>query len=259
MRLPPKVHRSKEMTDPTIQRALISVSDKSGVIELAEALHDAGIELFSSGGTRKHLSDAGVPFAGNFRLHRISRDDGRAAQDASPESDGGILCRRDHEQDLAQAAEHGILPFELVVVNLYPFEQTVARPDVTLGEAIEKIDIGGPTLIRAAAKNHAFVTVLTSPRPILGSTGRDPARRQDTAGVATATGRRRVWIDRPLRCGHHEPLLTDSQRFRRRRPDCTRAVVARPESPPAAQVRRESSPGGRPVCPREYRLRTRNG
>ncbi len=151
------------MTDPTIQRALISVSDKSGVIELAEALHDAGIELFSSGGTRKHLSDAGVPsreisaYTGFPEMM-----DGRL-KTLHPKVHGGILCRRDHEQDLAQAAEHGILPFELVVVNLYPFEQTVARPDVTLGEAIEKIDIGGPTLIRAAAKNHAFVTVLTSP------------------------------------------------------------------------------------------------
>jgi phosphoribosylaminoimidazolecarboxamide formyltransferase/IMP cyclohydrolase len=147
---------------PRIQRALISVSDKQGLVEFAQGLAAAGIELFSTGGTAAHLRSAGLS------VHDISAYtgfpemmDGRL-KTLHPKVFGGILCRHDRADDMEALAREGIRTFELVVVNLYPFAATVARPDVTWDEAIEKIDIGGPSLVRAAAKNHAFTTVATS-------------------------------------------------------------------------------------------------
>jgi phosphoribosylaminoimidazolecarboxamide formyltransferase/IMP cyclohydrolase len=141
-----------------IKRALISVSDKSGVAEFAKALHELGVEILSTGGTAKLLADCGIPvtevsdFTGFPEMM-----DGRV-KTLHPKIHGGILARRG--QDEAVMAANAIVPIDLVVVNLYPFEQTVARPDCDLATAIENIDIGGPTLLRAAAKNHAAVTVL---------------------------------------------------------------------------------------------------
>jgi phosphoribosylaminoimidazolecarboxamide formyltransferase / IMP cyclohydrolase len=150
-------------TSPKIERALISVSDKTGLIEFACALADAGVEIFASGGTRQHLEQAGIP------VHEVAAYtgfpeimDGRI-KTLHPKIHAGILCRRNRPDDMTAIAAQGIVPFELVVVNLYPFEQTVARENVTIDEAIEQIDIGGPTLIRAAAKNHEFVTIVCSP------------------------------------------------------------------------------------------------
>lgn len=152
------------MTDsPKIERALISVSDKTGLTEFAQALIDAGVEIYASGGTRRHLEQAGIPVrevAAYTGFPEIM--DGRI-KTLHPKIHAGILCRRDRPDDMAAIAEQGIVPFELVVVNLYPFQQTIVRPDVTLEEAVENIDIGGPTLIRAAAKNYAFVTVACDP------------------------------------------------------------------------------------------------
>jgi phosphoribosylaminoimidazolecarboxamide formyltransferase/IMP cyclohydrolase len=148
---------------PKIERALISVSDKSGLIEFARALAAGGIELFASGGTRKHLEDAGIAvreLAAYTGFPEMM--DGRI-KTLHPKIHGGILARRDRPDDLAAMADLGIVPFELVVVNLYPFAETIARSGVTVEEAIEQIDIGGPTLIRGAAKNHAFVTVASDP------------------------------------------------------------------------------------------------
>jgi phosphoribosylaminoimidazolecarboxamide formyltransferase/IMP cyclohydrolase len=150
-------------TSPKIERALISVSDKTGLTEFAQALIAAGVEIYASGGSRKHLEQAGIPvreIAAYTGFPEIM--DGRI-KTLHPKIHAGILCRRDRPDDMAAIAEQGIVPFELVVVNLYPFQQTVARPDVTLDEAIENIDIGGPTLIRAAAKNHEFVTIACDP------------------------------------------------------------------------------------------------
>src|SRR5262245_13700549 len=145
-----------------IQRALISVSDKLGLVDFARALVDSGVEIFASGGTKKHLEQAGLA------VQEVSdytgfpeMMDGRL-KTLHPKVHGGILCRRDRPDDLAAMHEHGIVPFELVVVNLYPFEATIAKAGVTDEEAIEQIDIGGPTLIRGAAKNHAFTAVATS-------------------------------------------------------------------------------------------------
>jgi phosphoribosylaminoimidazolecarboxamide formyltransferase/IMP cyclohydrolase len=151
-------------TSPKIERALISVSDKTGLAEFAGALSAAGVEIYASGGSRKHLEDAGIPVREVAAYTGFPEMmDGRI-KTLHPKSHGGILCRRDRPDDMAAIAAQGIVPFELVVVNLYPFQETVARPDVTLEEAIENIDIGGPTLIRAAAKNHEFVTVACHPK-----------------------------------------------------------------------------------------------
>lgn len=141
-----------------IKRALISVSDKTGIADFAQALHGLGVEILSTGGTAKLLADAGIPvievsdFTGFPEMM-----DGRV-KTLHPRIHGGILARRGTDDEVM--ADNDILPIDLVAVNLYPFEQTVERPDCDLPTAIENIDIGGPTLLRAAAKNHAAVTVL---------------------------------------------------------------------------------------------------
>jgi phosphoribosylaminoimidazolecarboxamide formyltransferase / IMP cyclohydrolase len=148
-------------TSPTIQRALISVSDKSGLLEFAHELVALGVEIFSTGGTRRHLEEGGVPVRDVADYTGFPEMmDGRV-KTLHPKVHGGILCRHDNPDDMASLALHGILSFELVVVNLYPFEKTVAKPGVSVEEAIEQIDIGGPSMVRSAAKNHAFVTIAT--------------------------------------------------------------------------------------------------
>ncbi|MDA7613602.1 bifunctional phosphoribosylaminoimidazolecarboxamide formyltransferase/IMP cyclohydrolase [Verrucomicrobiales bacterium] len=145
----------------TIQRALFSVSDKAGLVPFAQKLHDHGVELLSTGGTAKALREAGLPvidvseYTGAPELF-----EGRV-KTLHPKVHGGLLFRRDDHA--AQATDHDIPPIDLLVVNLYPFEATVAREDVTLEEAIEQIDIGGPALLRGASKNYRDVTVITDP------------------------------------------------------------------------------------------------
>ena len=149
------------MDSPRIQRALISVSDKLGLADFARGLVAAGVEVFSTGGTRKHLESEGIAVRDVSEYTGFPEMmDGRL-KTLHPKVHGGILCRHDNPEDMKSLAEHGILTFELVVVNLYPFEATVARKGVTQEEVIEQIDIGGPTLVRAAAKNHAFTTIAT--------------------------------------------------------------------------------------------------
>jgi phosphoribosylaminoimidazolecarboxamide formyltransferase / IMP cyclohydrolase len=151
------------VTSPKIERALISVSDKTGLIEFAQALIAAGVEIYASGGSRRHLEQAGIPVREVAAYTGFPEMmDGRI-KTLHPKIHGGILCRRDRPDDMAAIAAQGIVPFELVVVNLYPFAETVSREGVTFEEAIEQIDIGGPTIIRSAAKNHAFVTIATHP------------------------------------------------------------------------------------------------
>ena len=147
----------------TVRRALISVHDKSGIADFARALSDLGVEILSTGGTAKLLRDAGL------RVRDVSDVtgfpemlDGRV-KTLHPKIHGGILARRDVPDHLAALDHHGIEPIDLVVISLYPFEATVARAGVALAEAIEQIDVGGPTMIRAAAKNHASVGVVTDP------------------------------------------------------------------------------------------------
>jgi len=146
-----------------IQRALLSVSDKSGLLDFARGLEARGVEILSTGGTAKHLADNGVKvrdvsdYTGFPELF-----DGRV-KTLHPKVHGGLLQRRDDDQDKRDASKHEIPVIDLVVVNLYPFEQTVAKKDVTLEQAIENIDIGGPSMLRSAAKNHKWVTVICDP------------------------------------------------------------------------------------------------
>ncbi len=146
-----------------VQRALVSVSDKSGLEQLARGLVAAGVEIYSTGGTRAFLVKLGIDARDVARYTGFPEMMEGRVKTLHPKIFGGILCRRDQVEDMQSVAEHEIATFDLVVVNLYPFEQTVAKPGVTREEAIENIDIGGPSLVRAAAKNHAFVAIATSP------------------------------------------------------------------------------------------------
>ena len=146
-----------------IRRALISVSDKRGLVELAQVLAKSGAQLLASGGSRSVLAVAGLDVTEVADYTGQPEVLGGRVKTLHPKIHGGILARRDEPDDLATLERQGFPPIDLVVVNLYPFEATVARPDATWAEAIENIDIGGPSLIRAAAKNHAHVAVLTSP------------------------------------------------------------------------------------------------
>ncbi len=144
----------------SVKRALISVSDKSGVVEFASALRELGVELLSTGGTYRLLQDNGLAVTEVAEYTGFPEMmDGRV-KTLHPKVHGGILARRG--QDEAVMAEHGIDAIDMVVVNLYPFEATVAKPDCSLEDAIENIDIGGPTMVRAAAKNHRFVNIVVN-------------------------------------------------------------------------------------------------
>lgn len=143
--------------------ALLSTSDKTGLVEFARSLvEDFGFELISSGGTAKALQAAGLAVTKVSDYTGSPEILGGRVKTLHPRIHGGILARRDLPQDLQDLEANQIQPLDLVVVNLYPFEQTIAQPNVTPAEAIEQIDIGGPTLLRAAAKNHHYVTVLCS-------------------------------------------------------------------------------------------------
>ncbi len=148
---------------PGISRALISVSDKTGIEDFARALADRGVEILSTGGTARLLRGAGIPVRDVSDYTGFPEMmDGRV-KTLNPKVHGGILARRDVEADLASMREHGIEPIDLVCVNLYPFREAVAREGCTIDDAIENIDIGGPCMVRAAAKNHRFVTIVVDP------------------------------------------------------------------------------------------------
>jgi phosphoribosylaminoimidazolecarboxamide formyltransferase/IMP cyclohydrolase len=145
-----------------VKRALISVSNKDGVIEFARGLAELGVEIVSTGGTAKTLREAGVPVTYISDVTGFPEIlDGRV-KTLHPAVHGGILARRNSDH-LGQLEKHGITPIDLVVVNLYPFRETIAKPGVTLEEAIENIDIGGPSMLRSAAKNHRYVLVVVNP------------------------------------------------------------------------------------------------
>jgi phosphoribosylaminoimidazolecarboxamide formyltransferase/IMP cyclohydrolase len=145
---------------PKITRALLSVSDKSGLVSLAKVLADAGVELISTGGTAKALRAEGLSVIELSDYTGFPEMlDGRV-KTLHPKVHGGLLHLRDNPEHVATVQQHGIAPIDLVVVNLYPFEQTVAKPGVSLHDAIENIDIGGPSMLRSAAKNHDSVTVV---------------------------------------------------------------------------------------------------
>ncbi len=191
-------HTSIERAEPgavRIRRALLSVSEKAGVVDFARGLVELGVEIVSTGGTARALADAGLPvraiedFTGFPEMM-----DGRV-KTLHPRLYAGLLAVRSDDAHLQAAADHEIESVDLVCVNLYPFEQTVARGDASAEEIIENIDIGGPTMIRAAAKNHAYAAVLVDPAdyaPLLAELGESDGRlsmatRERLAGKAYAT------------------------------------------------------------------------
>ena len=146
-----------------IERALVSVFDKSGIVNFAAALARAGVELVSTGGTAKLLREAGLRVREVAELTGWPEMLGGRVKTLHPKVHGGILFRRHRAEDAEQTRAHGIAPLDLVIVNLYPFEATAARPNLTVDELIENIDIGGPAMVRSAAKNFESVTVVTDP------------------------------------------------------------------------------------------------
>lgn len=170
-----------------IQRAVLSVSDKTGLVAFAQALSRSGVELLSTGGTARVLREAGLAVR-DVSEHTGFPEmlDGRV-KTLHPRVHGGLLFVRGNAEHEAQARAHGIAPIDLVVVNLYPFEQTVAKPGVSLEEAIENIDIGGPAMLRSAAKNHQSVTVVVDPADYA-----EVARQIEATGETTLELRRRL-------------------------------------------------------------------
>ena len=147
-----------------VKRALISVSDKTGVVDFARGLHELGVEIISTGGTMKAIADAGIPVKSVSEVTGFPEMmDGRV-KPLHPMIHGGILAIRDNPEHVKAMKEHGITGIDLVAVNLYPFRETIAKPDVTRAEAIENIDIGGPSMVRAAAKNYKYVAVVVDPK-----------------------------------------------------------------------------------------------
>ncbi len=144
-----------------VRRALISVSDKRGLIPFASGLHERGVEILSTGGTCKQIRDAGIPAVEVASKTGFPEIMGGRVKTLHPVIHGGLLGRRGQDEDVM--AEHGIEPIDLLAVNLYPFEETIDRPDASLSDAIENIDIGGPAMIRAASKNHDGVAVVVDP------------------------------------------------------------------------------------------------
>ncbi len=150
------------MTDSP-RRALVSVSNKDGLAPFAKSLTELGFEILSTGGTRRHLEEAGVKVIDVADYTGFPEMMEGRVKTLHPKVHGAILGRPHLPEDAAAMKEHGIVPFEMVICNLYPFQETIAKPGVTVEEAIEQIDIGGPSMIRSAAKNHARVAVVTSP------------------------------------------------------------------------------------------------
>lgn len=152
-----------EMSKVRIEWALISVSDKTGLEELAKQLRERGVSMYSTGGTMNIIESTGAPVVAVEYYTGSPEIMGGRVKTLHPKLHGGILCRRHVQQDLDELAAQGGVLFDLVVVNLYPFEKTVADKDATDEEKVENIDIGGPSMLRSAAKNHRYVTVITSP------------------------------------------------------------------------------------------------
>ncbi|NLI32735.1 MAG: IMP cyclohydrolase [Deltaproteobacteria bacterium] len=146
-----------------VHRALVSVTDKSGIVEFARGLKEYGVHILSTGGTAKLLRENGVDITEVSEYTGFPEMLNGRVKTLHPKIHGGILGIRDNEAHVKTMAQHGIEPIDMVVVNLYAFAKTVARPECTLEEAIENIDIGGPTIIRASAKNNRHVAVVTDP------------------------------------------------------------------------------------------------
>ena len=196
-----------------IKRALISVSDKSGIVEFAKALTDLKIEIISTGGTARLLSDNGIPVIPIEKVTGFPEMmDGRV-KTLHPKIHGGLLGVRDNSEHVKNASEMAIQWIDLVVVNLYPFEATVAKPNVTLEEAVENIDIGGPSMLRSAAKNFRFVTVVTDPadyEPVLREIRSGATSEKTRARLAAKVFRRTADYDGKIDRYLSKTLVNDS-------------------------------------------------
>lgn len=146
-----------------VKTALISVSDKTGIVDFARSLSELGIDIISTGGTARSIRDAGVPVKSIDEVTGFPEIMNGRVKTLHPKVHGGLLAVRDDAGHMEQLRANGIGLIDLVVVNLYPFEKTVARENVTFEEAIENIDIGGPTMLRSAAKNHRYVGAVVDP------------------------------------------------------------------------------------------------
>ena len=198
------------MTEPNqeelrkVRRALLSVSDKTGIVELAQMLRSFGAEIISTGGTARALRDAGIEVMDISDLTGFPEMmDGRV-KTLHPRVHGGLLALRDNPEHRAAMSEHKIEPIDMVVVNLYPFEQTIAREGVTLAEAVEQIDIGGPAMIRSAAKNWKDVTVVVSPEDYLVLT--DEMQRSD--GALSLGTRQRLAVKAFQRTAKYDAIVS---------------------------------------------------
>ena len=174
----------------TIHRALLSVYDKTGIVPFARELHALGVELLASGGTARVLAEERVPVTPLEELTGVGELLGHRVVTLHPAVHAGILARRDVPADLAELEAHGIAPIDLVCVNLYPFEKTVGRLDVAWEDVIEQIDVGGPALLRAAAKNHAHVVALSRPADYEALLEEFRARAEVSAETRHALARR---------------------------------------------------------------------
>lgn len=180
------------MSETLPRRALVSVSDKSGLTPFVTGLVELGFEIVSTGGTRRHLESVDIPVIGISEYTGFPEIMEGRVKTLHPKVHGAILGRPDRPDDAATIAEHGIVPFELVVCNLYPFEQTIARENVSVEEAIEQIDIGGPSMVRSTAKNHAYVGIVTDSSQYervldaLAHEGLDESFRRELAAAAFA-------------------------------------------------------------------------
>jgi phosphoribosylaminoimidazolecarboxamide formyltransferase/IMP cyclohydrolase len=166
-----------------VRRALVSVSDKTGVVEFVRQLQEMGVEIISTGGTAKSLSDAGLKVIGISDVTGFPEMLEGRVKTLHPAVHGGILADRTKPDHMQTIENHGIKPIDMVVVNLYPFAQTVAKPGVTLEDAVENIDIGGPSMVRSAAKNFAAVAIVVDPNDY--AVVLDEIRR--SGGVAEST------------------------------------------------------------------------
>jgi phosphoribosylaminoimidazolecarboxamide formyltransferase / IMP cyclohydrolase len=187
-----------------IQRALISVSNKLGLANFAQGLAAAGVKIYGSGGTRRFLEEAGIAVEDVSAYTGFPEMMEGRIKTLHPKIHAGILARHDRAEDRQSLAEHGIVTFELVVVNLYPFEDTVARPEAVDAEAIEQIDIGGPTLIRAAAKNHRFTAVATAPEQYA-----EILEQVTATGGTTLALRRQLATGAFVRTAHYDKAISE--------------------------------------------------
>lgn len=174
--------------------ALLSASDKTGIVDLAKVLtSEFDFDIISSGGTARTLTDAGIPVTKVSDYTGFPEILGGRVKTLQPRIHGGILARTDNADDQKDLADNDIRPIDLVVVNLYPFEQTVAKPDTALSDAIENIDIGGPTMLRSAAKNHAYLTVLCDPAQYEGYLNELRANGQPSLEFRAQCARQVFW------------------------------------------------------------------